>query len=427
MEVFLHAGMVLRRRRRRLEIRGKESLMQLHLQFGYGMMEHCRSLISLWKGGTAILSPRDLDDEQLERLAGSINALPGGECLLDPQFYLPHADHERLCSHEYWPEEYETGAFFQGPALTKLLRKLRELNVRLGCRAFILPGLLAASVDDDWLAIQRAIIEEAQAKEKQFSLIATIALSAEAVKDEEQIALLLEAAEQWSVQGYYIVCEHPNGQYLVTEPNWVANVIDLAAGLRLRGATVVLGYCNHQMLIAALAKVNAIASGTWMNVRSFPPDKFKAPYEEEIKQRATWYYCAQALSEYKIPFLDIAKRQKVLSLMAPPAELDGGFVAALFSGVQPSSIPFSEQAAFRHYLHCLRGQCTSATGTSFDATVANQEQLLNDAEGLLQRLVPSGIRGQLRDFGEIIDVNRAALELFKTLRGAVLRRRWSTL
>jgi hypothetical protein len=181
------------------------------------------------------------------------------------------------------------------------------------------------------------------------------------------------------------------------------------------------------MLIAALAKVNAIASGTWMNVRSFPPDKFKAPYEEEIKQRATWYYCAQALSEYKIPFLDIAKRQKVLSLMAPPAELDGGFVAALFSGVQPSSVPFSEQAAFRHYLHCLRGQCASATGTSFDATVANQEQLLNDAEGLLQRLVPSGIRGQLRDFGEIIDVNRAALELFKTLRGAVLRRRWSTL
>jgi hypothetical protein len=259
--------------------------------------------------------------------------------LLDPQFYLPHADHERLCSHEYWPQEYETGAFFQGPALTKLLRKLRELNVRLGCRAFILPGLLAASVDDDWLAIQRAIIEEGQAKEKQFSLIATIALSAEAVKDEEQIALLLEAAEQWSVQGYYIVCEHPNGQYLVTEPNWVANVIDLAAGLRLRGAEVVLGYCNHQMLIAALAKVNAIASGTWMNVRSFPPDKFKAPYEEEIKQRATWYYCAQALSEYKIPFLDIAKRQKVLSLMARRA--------TLMADLSPRSLVESNRRRYR--------------------------------------------------------------------------------
>jgi hypothetical protein len=164
-----------------------------------------------------------------------------------------------------------------------------------------------------------------------------------------------------------------------------------------------------------------------MNVRSFPPEKFKAQYEDEIKQRATWYYCAQALSEYKIPFLDIAKRQRVLPLMAPPTDLDGGFASLLFSGVQPSSVPFSEQAAFRHYLHCLRGQCASATGASFDATIANHEQLLNDAEGLLQRLAPSGIRGQLRDFGEIVDVNRAALELFRTLRGAVLRRRWSTL
>ena len=427
METFLHVGMVTRRRRCRFELRGKENLMQLHLQFGYGMMEHCRFLISLWNGGTAILSPRDLDDEQLERVAKSINALPNGECLLDSQFYLPHADHERLCSHGYWPAEYETGAFFQGPALTRLLRELQDLNIRLGCPEFILPGILASSVDDDWLAIQRAIIEEAQAKAKQLPLMATIALSAEAVKDEDQIALLLESAEQWSVKAYYVVCEHPNGQYLVAEPNWVANVIDLAAGLRLRGSKVVLGYCNHQMLIASLAKVNAIASGTWMNVRSFPPEKFKAQYEEEIKQRATWYYCAQALSEYKIPFLDIAKRQKVLPLMAPSADLDGGFVSVIFAGAQPSSVPFSEQAAFRHYLHCLRGQCASATETSFDATVANHERLLNDAEALLQRLAPSGIRGQLRDFGEIVDVNRAALELFRTLRGAVLRRRWSTL
>jgi hypothetical protein len=416
-----------RYRRRRIEIRGKESLMQLHLQFGYGMMEHCRSLVSSWGGGTAILSPRDLDDEQLERLAKSINALPHGRCLLDPQFYVPHADHERLCAHAYWPDEYETGVFFQGAALTELLRKLLELNVRLGCAEFILPGLLATSVDDDWLAIQRTIIEESQAKAKQLPLMATIALSAEAVKDEAQIALLLEATAEWNVQGYYVVCEHPNGQYLVTEPNWIANVIDLAAGLRLGGAKVSLGYCNHQMLIAAIAKVGAIASGTWMNVRSFPPEKFKAKYDDEIKQRATWYYCAQALSEYKIPFLDIANRQNVLSLMAPPAELDGGFAAALFSGAQPTSVPFSEQSAFRHYLHCLRGQCANATGSSFDDTIGIHERLLDDAETLLQRLAPSGIRGQLRDFGEIVDVNRAALELFKTLRGAVMRRRWPAL
>lgn len=401
--------------------------MRLRLQFGYGMMEHCRALISKWGGGTAILSPRDLDDDQLGRLADSINALGGGRCWLDPQFYLPNADHERLCAHSYWPAEYETGAFFEGPALTRLLGKLRELNQRLGCRSFVLPGLLASRIDEDWLAAQAAVIEEARSTESRFRLVATIALSAEATRDEEQIAVLLESASEWKVDGFYVVCEHPNGQYLVQDANWVANVIDLAAGLRLSKRTVTLGYCNHQMLIASVAKVNAIASGTWMNVRSFPPDKFKVPYEDEIKQRATWYYCPQALSEYKIPFLDIARRQRVLSRMAPPQDLDGGFTSVLFSGAQPSSVPFSEQTAFRHYLHCLREQCERATAATFDETVERHERLLDEAQDVLAQLVAAGIRGQMRDFADIVDVNRAALELFKNLRGPMLRRNWTNI
>jgi hypothetical protein len=400
--------------------------MELHLQFGYGMIEHCRSLIARWEGGTAILSPRDLDSDQLERLADKILELYNGSCLLDPQFYLPHADHERLCAHEYWPREYETGAFFGGPALKRLLTDLRALNQRLGCRAFILPGLLAPRVSDEWLESQLAVAEEARAIADGRPLFGTIALSAEAAKDEEQIGRLLEHSERWGLDGHYIVCEHPNG-YLVAEPNWITNVIDLAAGLRLQGGEVILGYCNHQMLIAAVAKVTAIASGTWMNVRSFPPDKFKSQYDEEIRQRATWYYCPQALSEYKIPFLDIARRQSVLDIMAPPTELDGGFVANLFSGVQPTSVPFSEQAAFRHYLYALHQQCAAATASTFDETLARHERLLEDAEAVLRRLNAAQVRGQLRDFTDVIDVNRAALQLFQSLRGAVLRRRWSTL
>jgi hypothetical protein len=223
------------------------------------------------------------------------------------------------------------------------------------------------------------------------------------------------------------VCEHPGGQYLVEDPNWLANVIDLAAGLRLLGANVLFGYCNHQMLVAAAAKVNALASGTWMNVRSFPPEKFQTTYQEESKQRATWYYCPQALSEYKVPFLDIARRLGVLSSMAPPEGLDGGYVSNLFGGAQPSSVGFSESPAFRHYLHCLHGQTCSVEGASFDETCANLEGLLNSAEAILQTLGAAGVRGQQRDFTDIIDVNRAALSVLTRTRGAILRRRWTSL
>ncbi len=107
--------------------------MELYLQFGYGMMDHCRVLLSSWGGGTAILSPRDLTDEQLQRLGTDLAAVPGANTLLHPQFYLPHSDHQKLCDHDYWPKDYETTAFWQGPPLSALLRDLSILNRAMGC------------------------------------------------------------------------------------------------------------------------------------------------------------------------------------------------------------------------------------------------------------------------------------------------------
>jgi len=422
-----HVGMGVRRYKRGICWYFGERLVELYLQFGYGMMEHCRFLISQWQGGTAILSPRDLNGEQLLRLSSSIGGLPNGRVLLDPQFYLPHSDHERLCSHDYWPKDYQTNDFWQGQAFANLIDNIADLNRSLGCQEMILPGLHADSVNDDWLETQRAAVEEGLARSNGLPVLATIALSADATRSEAQIARLLEVSEKWSPHGYYIVCEHPNGKYLVDDPNWLANVIDLAAGFKLRGAKVIIGYCNHQMLISALAKADAIASGTWMNVRSFPPDKFRGAYDEEIKQRTTWYYCPQALSEYKIPFLDIANRQGVLSLMSPPPSFDGGFATPLFGGAQPTTVGFSEQLAFRHYLHCLRVQTQEATKASFDETVAHHRTMLDEARQLLTMLQTSGVRGQLRDFADIIDVNEAAMAVLLTTRGAMLRRRWASL
>lgn len=425
MDLFLHVGMFPAETNKRIRLSSRRRMMELYLQFGHGMMQHCRHLIELWGGGTAVLSPRDLTGDQLQRLSGDITGLEGGRVLLDPQFYLPHADHHRLCAHDFWPDSYNTGAFFQGQQLRTLLVQLRELNTTLGSYAIILPGLLASQINDDWIEVQRAVAEDSRLVFSDRPVFSTIALSAEATADQDQIAHLLETAPSWETDGFYLVCEHPRGDYLVDDPNWLANVLDLAAGLRLRGSRVILGYCNHQMLVATTAKVDAICSGTWMNVRSFPPDKFRQVYDDEIRRRAVWYYCPQALSEYKIPFLDIASRQQLLQSMIPPPELDGGYSSQLFGGAQPTAVGLPEQLAFRHYLHSLRGQALAAGKASYDETIQSQEAMLNDAEDLLANLSRAGVRGQGRDFADHIDVNRAALSLLDSLRGAMLRRRWS--
>ena len=159
-----------------------------------------------------------------------------------------------------------------------------------------------------------------------------------------------------------------------------------------------------------------------MNVRSFPPEKFRVEYDDEIKQRAIWYYAPGALSEYKVPFLDIAQKQGVLDLLKPNPAFGSHFAAPLFAGVQPSSVRWSEQAAFRHYLHCFRHQVASCQRATFDETADAHERLLDAAEATLITLHAVGVRGQLRDFKECIDGNRAAIAVLRTSRGGILRR-----
>jgi hypothetical protein len=397
--------------------------MELALQFGWGMMDHCTELLSAWGAGTVILSPRDLKPEQLPRFAERV-ASAGGGTLLDPQFYLPHADHERLTSHEYWPKQYATGDFWSGSEFRTLLDRLETLNESVGSYAAILPGLHAEHVDEDWLVRQRAIVDASKATTKRPRL-ATVALGADALRSNDEVDLLLADIESWDVQGIYLVCEHPRGDYLVADATWITNQLDMVAGVKLKGKSVVVGYANHQQLLLGCAAADVIASGTWMNVRSFPPEKFRAQYEEEIKRRSTWYYCPQALSEYTLPYLDIAQRQGLLSVMAPPAKLGSNHADALFSGAQPSATGWSEQSAFRHYLQSLRSQIASAFRPTFDETLSVHEETLDEASQFLGRLRTAGVSAQARDFGPSIDANRAALAVLKASRGGLLRRKWN--
>lgn len=215
--------------------------MELYLQLGYGMMGHCKNLIKHWGSGTVILSPRDLKPNQLSEFAKEIKNLEG-KVLLDPQVYLPRATHPRLQSHNYWDKEYNTINFWSGAGLDEQLTKLLELNRQLDCSAWILPGHSTNVVDDIWLQYQRRTIETAQKlQNKFFELIATVALNFDASRNPDRIHDLIESTKNWSVSTIYLICEPPQGQYLVDNPVWLTNILDLIAGLRLSGKKVILG------------------------------------------------------------------------------------------------------------------------------------------------------------------------------------------
>ncbi|MEG4108987.1 hypothetical protein [Microcoleus sp. S13_C5] len=401
--------------------------MELYLQLGYGMMGHCKYLIEQWGGGTVILSPRDLEPNQLSKFAKEIKNLKG-EVLLDPQVYLPRATHPRLQSHNYWDREYQTQDFWSGAGLNEQLKKLLELNRELDCAAWILPGHYTSVVNEMWLECQRSTIEAAQKlQNNQFELIATVALNVDATKNPDQIHDLIESAKGWSVSAIYLICEPPNGQYLIEHPVWLVNLVDLIAGLRLSGKKVIVGYSNHQMLIAGCASANAIASGTWLNVRSFTSEKFHAQESDDESRRTTWYYCPQALSEFRIPSLELAAMRGMLAELKPLPHLGSSEADILFSGSQPSSTGFGERESFRHYLKALRSQVIASRKNSFDESVNHHKHLLDSAENILARFRDVGIRDKARDFEAVIDTNRAALSYLQDYRGVILGRAWSTL
>lgn len=401
--------------------------MELHLQVGWGMMSMSTDLLKHWKTGAVITSPRDIQPPSLVPFAKRITKA-GGEPLLDPQFYLPHADHERLTSHPFWPSSYATSTFWTSKQVEQLVYDIFKQNKAMGSRQVLLPGLFAHAVDDQWLRSQEQVQKIAEkANEYKGALFATVALSHDAVTDINQIADLIERSSSWKTHGIYLVCEHPNGEYLVTAPNWLSNVLDLVAGLRLQGKAVILGYTSHQSLIAGCAAATAIASGNYMNVRAFPKDKFSIPDEDKIARKGLWYYCPTTLSEYKLSYLDTAQQQKILGKLKPSVRYENPYSSMLFTGVQPTLTGFDEPLAFKHYLHCLRCQCLESVKDSFDGTVEHHLGVLENAEKLLKDLQASGITAQHRSFMETIDASRAAIATLKTTRGAMLRRKWNRL
>ena len=395
--------------------------MDLYFQFGHGMMGHCSTLLPNMPGATVILSPRDLKESQIEKLSDKVIKL-GGATLLDPQLYAPHCDHPKLTQHTYWPQNYSTTSFTKGAALKRVIKQIINLNDKARTNAFIVPGIYCDRVEPMWLSIHDDIIDAAlvYSGEK----IGTLCLSSETLRFQDQLDELLIKTEEWDLDGYYVIAEHPNGDYLVEDPVWLTNVLSFCAGLKLQKKKVILGYSNHQMLCCACAGVDAIASGTWMNVRSFTVSKFYQNDPDDIKRKRTWYYCPQALSEVKPEFLDLAFHRSVLKSFAPLPKYGSNYADMLFSGAIPTTTNYNEQASFRHYLTCLYNQCNLSSQLSFSAAVKYQKEMLKSADSMIAFAHRYGVRGQKRDFADYVDVNLSAIETFEAEKGFLLKRMW---
>jgi hypothetical protein len=401
--------------------------MDLLLQAGYGMKKHCVELISSWGGGTVILSPKDMTIEQLQNISDQLRQ-KNGTVLIDPQFYYPHSLNPKLQIHPFWPESYDTNSFFSGKGIERLINGLITSYIEpMHASAFILPMPKLDDIDESWDKITDLIINETLKKKLSIPMYCTLCLSDTILRDENKTHELLERIETYPVDGFYIIPIHPQDNYLVDDMSWLINLIDLCAGLKICKKTVIAGYSSHQFLFLALAKIDAICAGTWLKTRRFLIGDFDNSEPQGQGRRSIWYYCPQALSEYQINFLDIAYRLKYLDTLKTPSDFGSQYADILFGGAQPTTVSFSESQAFRHYLQCLKFQCGEVLKTTYDETLKYLKLIFETASELTTLNRSKGIRGNYRDFSEVVESNLAILDAFNTLRGLVYRHKWKDL
>lgn len=398
--------------------------MELFIQMGHNMQGLALEHLEEFGGGTIIISPMNILPSKVKAYASKVHK-KNGKILVDPQLYYPRQYQKKLSLYDYWPQNditsLEMGQF------DTVVKELSKLNNEVEAEAFLLPSITAKKIDELWNRIQKMIIESAGQYAPDMKYIHTISLASDVLNDERQIEQIIEYVEEWNVEGVYIVCEHPERYYLVDRPLWVTNIMSLVAGIKRQRKKTIVGYASHQLLCMALAKCDAIASGNFLNLRWFQPEHFETIDDKQPSRRAVWYYCPQALSEYKIPFLDIANRMNLLDKIAPPLTMQNKYSDMLFNGSLPSSTGFGEKEAFRHYLYCLRKQCQSSVLETYAETKDLHVLMLETAEQLLSGLGEKGIKGQDRDFTEILDVNRAAISAFDMAYHFPLSQEWSNL
>lgn len=393
--------------------------MKLFLQFGYGMKHLSLAISDKWKETSLILSPRDIEMEKLEKWSEDFHH-HRISCYFDPQCYFVDSTSFKLISYPYWKDFLKWEFERDTESMEDLISRIKECNTLSRTVAYILPARMIQydnAWDDTFKKGLVTITNVAKKKMTDKPIYVTLALPAGLlVQREEVLEPLMQFWENLSVDGFYLVAEPPDNQYLVDNPNWLYNVLKICASAKTKGKKVIYAYGNHQMLALSLTGIDAISSGTWLNLRHFT-NRFVE--SEDFRKKAVWIYYPPALSEFKMAFVDWAYNHNFLNDMWLNEEiyLDENIRKILKSDTRPSMTGFNESDSFVHYLVSLEHQVQLLNKGSYEDAYSTYKSMLDIAEQKMDLLKKNGMSAQTRDFRNVLDVNRAAIsELDKNYR-----------
>lgn len=390
--------------------------MRFLLQQGWGMMSLDNELIEGGVGSGVILSPRVSSPEQLARHAQEIRTR-GGKILFDPQFYVPRTGHERILQFPYWAGlSYDTGTFDEAAA-GEFCSRVIDYQVRiLQVDELILPGTYTNTADERWRDCQARFAEEGARQRGDSPVYSTIAVGPDVVRNRSILDSVVDETINFPVDGVYVLTLHPGDSFLAADEDYLYALLDAFLSIRESHKEVLMGYANQQALLFASVGVGSIASGNFRNVRSFNPEIFDVQ-EEDDRQRATWYYDAGTLSEFRIQALQLAYRRGLRELFGPSCP----YCQNLLSAAEPTSVGWTERDAFRHFLYEMSRQWLSVDSVAPNRRLAIVRELLASTQLQLQALTERGVVPGERSFQPCFEPCSAALEALRFDRAMSLQ------
>lgn len=391
--------------------------MTFYLQQGYGMMGLNEEFADKIDDIGFILSPRALQRQtHIDKIKEHGNRLRkrNKKILFDPQFYEPKTNLSKILKFPYFDGlDYSTVAFDKYTAQVFSENVIKYQDVELNVDEYIIPGMYANSITEDWVEAQENMIDGALSYSNKKFTYQTLALGPDVINNQKEFNDLINRCTQYPVDGYYIVLKSPDN-FLIQDQNYLYNILDALISLNLAGKKVIMGYGNQQSLIFSGVGVSGIATGNYRNVRSFNPEIFFESDEEDIKRKGIWYYDGNTLGEYNVKHLSLAYMRGLSSFFGPSNE----YSTMLLNNPNPAGVPWSETLAFRHYLFEMNNKWANITQAEPKKRMELVIDIFEQSKTINEELTKRGFKLGNKGYDiDTFDSTIGALEAIKYDRG----------
>lgn len=363
-------------------------------------------------GLSVILSARNCTPKQVKSHAKVLHEL-GAKVLFDPQFYEPRTGLKNILNYPYWEGiGFETVDFTASRAQNLcndiINYQVEEINVD----EVILPGRYTNAITEEWLDMHYNFVESASTLGLKVPIYLTIAVGPDVILNRTAFDRLINEIITYPVDGIYFISKHPNGNYLVNDDSFIYNKLDGLLSISLAGKQVISGYSNQQSLIYSCVGVAGFATGNFRNVRSFDPTTFDVS-ESSDKQRATWYYDGNTLSEFRAAALRLAYSRGLNGYFGPVCE----YCKPLLEAKNPAAVDWGERPAFRHYITEVRRQWEELSLVKINHRLEYTIKYFEAAQARLSELTSKGFRLGERSINPVLEATLGALASLKADRG----------